>query len=241
MDIVYFLKQRTKLIKFYYDNSVEPFREIQRKIDLGLQPFDMPEYDESGEPPYLDEWMDAETAVQLSGVACISMLSDTLKLYFRSLERRVIGFVVSSDFKAFAKKNGFVEAYKGCLGEILKTDWSDCPVQFNVIEQVVHARNRGQHGDDITSVDIAHDLNMLAKHPQPFFASELETKVWNEHGGGGSSIFAPKIEITRENLFAAIAEIEQLADWIEGRMDQAWQWRASAMSKVGTATDEPTS
>jgi hypothetical protein len=88
--------------------------------------------------------MDAETAKDLLGLSAVSLLSDTLKLYFQTLQNRVIGFEFGEAEKALAKKQGFVAAYIAVLGDILDTNWSDCPVRLDVIEQVVLARNRGQ-------------------------------------------------------------------------------------------------
>jgi hypothetical protein len=49
--------------------------------------------------------------------------------------------------------------------------------------------------------------------------------MWNNEGGGLSSLFAPAVDINRQNLFAAITEIEKLADWIDTRGDKIWEWR----------------
>ncbi len=71
----------------------------------------------------------------------------------------------------------------------------------------------------------------LRKHPRPFFASEEELKTWDDYGGNENSLFAPTIEVTREKLFSAIQEAETVADWIEGRMEKAWEWRRNAGSE----------
>jgi hypothetical protein len=64
--------------------------------------------------------------------------------------------------------------------------------------------------------------------PRPFFASDDELKSWDDSGGDEQSYFVPTLEITQERFVAATYEIEKLADWIEGRMDKAWQWRHNA-------------
>jgi hypothetical protein len=226
MDASFFLKQRTSFIRFFYDESAAAFRNIQAKIETKESPFDNSPYSEDPEPPYLEKWMEAETGVEVLGQSCVSLLSDTLKLYFETLRERVIGYVFDKDLESIQRKRGFVTANKAALGDILKTDWTDCPVRFDVIEQVVLARNRAQHGDHLTSLRVQHDSSTLRKHPQPFFASEDELKLWTDAGGDPDAFFtAPSLKIVRDNLFAAIAEIEELADWIEGRLDKAWEWR----------------
>src|SRR5260370_24616303 len=123
MDAVYFLKMRTDFIRFYYDTSTKPFAEVRRCIEEKLPPYENPRFSEDPEPPYLKEWMDTATAEQILGLAWASLLSGSLKLYFRTLQRRVIGFAFEDERTAF--KRGFVAAYVGALGDILETDWSD--------------------------------------------------------------------------------------------------------------------
>ena len=149
-----YLKSRTQFIQFLYAEGSKGFADVKYQIENGMPPFDDPPYSEDAEPPYLSEWMDAETHGEY-GIACISMLSDSLKLYFRTLQERVIRFSFENRKAAF--RNGFVPAYFAALGEI-SNDWSDCPVDRDLIEQVVLARNRGQHSEDITSFDVTTRL-----------------------------------------------------------------------------------
>jgi hypothetical protein len=227
MDVAYFLKERTNFIRFYYDQCVVPFAKIKHQIENHLAPFNDPPYSEDPEPSYLGEWMDADAGIQIVGLSCVSLLSDSLHLYFSSLQHRVIGFGFGDEeSKKKAFKKGFVAAYTGILGYILETDWSDCPADLKVIEQVVLARNRGQHGGDRTSFRVSHDQHTLDKHPRPFFVNEHERESWMEDDGTAtSSLLMPSVEVTREALFAAIEHVEKLATWIEGRMDKAADWR----------------
>ena len=228
MDINFFLKLRTEFIRYFYAEAVKPFLDIQRKIEKGLPPFDDPPYSEDPEPPFLEDWMNAATGINVVGQSCVSLLSDSLKLYFNTLQTRVIGFVLSDAEKSATKGQGFVALYKNALGEILDTDWTDCPARFDVIEQVVLARNRSQHGSSLMSHQLRHDPDTLRKHPLPFFASDQELQEWRESGRDEDSYFAPMLEITKDKLFEASYEIEKLANWIEGRMDKAWEWRRRA-------------
>lgn len=229
MDAVYFLKYRTKFIRYYYDASQRPFVEIRGAIDNQLPPFDNPPYSEDGEPAFLNDWMDAQAAMKVLGLSCVSLLSESLKLYLHALRHRVIGYAFADPKKAF--KSGFLAAHLEALAHILQTDWSDCGVDLGVIEQVVLARNRGQHGEDFGSFNVTHDDEMLRKHPSPFFANDDERRVWSADGESPSSFLAPTIDVTREKLFAAMEEIEKLADYIEGRLDRVTQWRLGSGSR----------
>lgn len=62
MDVLYFLKERTRFIRYFYETACQPFRETMRKIEAGEEPFEPP-YSEDGEPPFLTEWLEADTAL----------------------------------------------------------------------------------------------------------------------------------------------------------------------------------
>ncbi len=57
MEVLFFLKERTKFIRHFYETAGESFRETKRQIEAGEPPFDNPPYSEDGEPPYLEERM----------------------------------------------------------------------------------------------------------------------------------------------------------------------------------------
>jgi len=223
MDARFFLKQRTTFIRFYFESCVKSFEEIRTCIENGLPPYDSPPYSEDGEPAYLEDWLDTNTAEQILGLTCVSLLSDSLKLYFQTLQRRVIGFEFEDKKSAF--KNGFVHAYLRSVGEILETDWSDCPANIDVIEQIVLTRNRGHHGADLTSFEVTHDKRTLEKYPQPFFTSADEWEDWFRIDGALTSFLLPSIKITQSSLFSAIDQVEALVEWIDGRMGKASDWR----------------
>jgi len=224
VDAAFFLRLRTRFIGRYYSTGVRPFREIQRKIDAEESPYDElpPSFDpEYGEPAFLEEWIEADEASQVVGRSAVSLLSDALKLYFKALEQQ-LEFRLSADGKAIAKKEGFLAAYRSALGEVLETDWTDRPVRFDVIEQIVLARNRAQHGEHLSILGARHDPNSLTKHRDLIFASEGELKMWVDDGADPDTWLAPRLEITEESLGAAITEVEKLTDWIEERIPDVW-------------------
>lgn len=222
MDAHYFLRSRLALIQFFYDEAAKGYAEVQRRIEAAEPPYDNPPWDDSGEPAFLSEWLDAATATEMLGAASIAMLSDSIKLYFNTLQKRMIGF---SFGKKSAFKNGFVAAYRDALGEILDTDWTDCPVDFDLIEQIVLARNRVQHGEDITSFDVTYSEVMLTKHQRPFFIDDDELSVVTSAKGSMASLLMPTIRVNGPRLERAISEVKALADWIESRSEQAYEWR----------------
>ncbi len=143
--------------------------EIIRKIEAEEDPY-KPPYSEDGEPPFLAEWMEAQTSVELLGIACVSMLSESLKLYFITWERELRIECRPQFRKEF--KRGFLNGYKTCFGHVLNADWGKCPVDFDILDQVILARNRGQHPDDITGMGVDHSGKDRQKYPMPFFVGE---------------------------------------------------------------------
>lgn len=226
MDVGFFSDLRTNFIRMYYREGRKPFDAMMVAIDNEEPPYDEPpcNFDiESGEPPYLDEWLDAQMALNVLGLSCLSMLSNSLKLVFISLERE-FGFRPTEEAKTkHFKKQGFVAGYKHVLSEILDTDWSDCPADLAIIEQVVLVRNVTQHPDDHSGFDAYYDEKAIAKHPRPFFVSERDAKLEPDI----ASWFVRRIEVTEHELFRAIEEVEKLVAYIIGREDKAYAWRKS--------------
>jgi len=87
----------------------------------------------------------------------------------------------------------------------------------------VLARNRGQHGESLLTMNVTHDprTRTLQKYPRPFFVSDDERDAWVRSGGNPDSFLTPSIKISSETLSAAIDHVEKLADWIDSRLDRA--------------------
>jgi hypothetical protein len=177
MDVEFPLKQRTKFIRENYTTAISPFTTIKQKIEDGEEPYEPP-YSEDGEPPFLEEWIDADTSIQIIGRTCISMLSESLKVYLKTWEK-LFGVKCQEHFPGVFKKTGFWAGYKECFSQITELDWSTCPASLLVIEQVIEARNRSQHHDgDIGTLRVKHRADLREKYPRPIFIQKrtLATK-----------------------------------------------------------------
>jgi len=225
MDVVYFLKRRTAFVRLYYETASAAFADIKRRIEDKEAPFDDPPYSEDPEPPVMEAWMDAEPGRHIGGLSCLSLLSDSLKLYLQTLQSRVIGFRFTEEEEKTLFKRGFLGAYLTILGEIYATDWSDCPVDWSIVEQVVLARNRTQHGTQLTTLAVGHDAHMQARRPSLFFVRDEERAAWDAGTPPERSFLDLGIVVTRANLEAAILEIETLAVWLETNLPRAMAWR----------------
>ncbi len=175
MDVLLFLTTRTKFIRYFYETAGAPFREIIRKIDANEEPFYSPPYidSENSEPAFLVEWMEAGEGLNVLGRACISMLSASLQLNFKTWEHE-LGVTWEEEKCKKSSKNGFFQGYMTLFGEVLDLSWDDCPADRCLLEQVVLARHRDQHPDVISTMGVRHTTNDQQKFPQLFFVSEID-------------------------------------------------------------------
>jgi hypothetical protein len=207
MDLAYFLRERTALIRHFYDAAAAPFIETKRKIDAAEPPFDNPPYDDSGEPPYLDEWLQADVEQELVGRACITMLSESIKHYLHGWERWV---PLTATARAEMGPKGFVRAYVDHYSTQLGVQ--GCPADLDVIEQVVLARNSAQHHGNLVMDSVEHDPKTRAKFPRPFFTRPDGP---DNAPPGLDSFLVDWVHVDRDKLLQATEQVEVLADWLQ--------------------------
>jgi hypothetical protein len=217
MDVNYFRRQRTQFIRHFYDAASAPMIETKRCIDSNLPPFDDPPYDESGEPAYLEEWLRADAEIEVVGRTAVSLLSESLKQFFATTERESLQGIrpCQQAFPAVFSKQGFVAGYLACFGDTFNIDWSQCPADLAVIEQVVLARNDSQHQGDLVLTHIEHSPRTRERFPRPFFMRPDEPAFDdNPH-----SFMSPSIHVNRGTLIHAVAEVEQFCEWLLERIE----------------------
>lgn len=214
MDVLFFFKQRTRFIRHFYETAGMPFRETKRKIEAKEPPFDDPPYSEDGEPPYVEEWIAASEAREVLGRTCLSMLSTSLQLYFMTWEKELAFRGVCKKRKRLFK-HGFFQHYRTCFTEVFGLSWKDCPADLELIEQIILARNRDQHPENITTLMVMHDKKDLKKYPFPFFMSESERQI---KAMEAEFLMRPTVYVSPETLYQAVAEMEKLTDWLEEQM-----------------------
>lgn len=216
MDVYFFLKERTDLVRHFYEAAAGPMLEVKRAIEAGEVPFDNPPYDESGEPAYLSEWLRADVELELVGRAAISMVSEALKQFFVNWERRLlVGDKPCQKYAGKAFANGFLAGYAECFADAFGVDWTACPARFDVVEQVVLARNLSQHSDLVLD-HIEHDSKTRSKYPRPFFLRPDEVTF---DGNDPNSFMSPTLHITPASLIEAIEQVEQLCAWVQERIE----------------------
>lgn len=215
MDVLHFLKDRTRLIRQYYEQASQPFSETIRKIEVEEEPF-APPYNEDPEPACLAEWVEANELLEVTGRSCVSMLSASLQLYLNTWDR-MLGLQCKAQFKTDFKRDGLIGGYRQCLASQLVLDWSECPADLTIIEQVVLARNRDQHPDSITTLRVMLADQDRVRYLRPFFLNDKEADLY-DNGCGASLWMSPSLHVPRDKLMAAITNVETLCEWLEEKM-----------------------
>ena len=220
MDVEFFLKSRTAFIRYFYEHAVSPFNDIKFAIENEKEPY-VPPYSEDSEPPFLEEWMNAEQGMEIVGHACISMLSSSLHLFLRSWVNR-LEEAHGMKFNANFKKKGWFNGYRQIFNE-LELPLSQCGANLDVVEQITLVRNRVQHPEKLAELRVDHSESDLKRFPKPFFANETELKMATHIGHGSIAWWLrPSVKSTKEKIFEAINQVEMLCSWLE---EEYWKAR----------------
>lgn len=220
---MYFLKERTKFIRQFYELAAAPFLERKRKIEDGEEPFEQSYVDEysSGEPAYFEEWMEADESLHVLAYACVSMLQATLELYFRTWESQ-LRVPARDSFKA-QFKHGMLPGYNAYFTQYANVHFEDGPADLKLLEEVVLARNRVQHPESIWGQKMkysTYDLEKLAH--RPFFIDEGDRHLLDEVDDAEKLwLMPPTLHVSGEKLLAAIEEVEKFCEWLEEKIRAA--------------------
>jgi hypothetical protein len=217
MDVLYFYKERMRFIRQLYVTAAAPFAATMQAIEESRAPFDDPPYSEDGEPPYLTEWIEASEALEVLGRMCLSMVSPSLQLYFKTWEQQ-LGVTWEEDERKRAFKKGILEGYTTCFEQVLDISRGDCPANLGLVEQIMLARNRDQHPEEITTMRVKHSKADRGKHGQLFFMSDQDRAMFSNSDFEDLSFLDPSVHVSRDQLFKAIEETEKLTDWLESHL-----------------------
>ena len=176
MDILFFLKKRTAFIRTLYLTAALPSKERIRKIQEKEEPFDDPPYSEDPEPPFQDEYGESKDSIEVLGQLCLSMLSNSLKLYLdetaAEVQRRFRGVKSPSDTvpEGVWTKKGWMAGYRAYFDAALGIKWGEAPCNLDLLEEIALTRNSVQHPGDITTLLVVQSPPHMKKFPESYFA-----------------------------------------------------------------------
>lgn len=211
MLIEYFLNERLSFAVRFYKTASGAFNEIIDGIEQSRPPYDSPPYDESGEPAFIQEWQEAITGLQSIGITSLSMVSSALQLY---LAEWVIRIERGRGEYKLQGKGGWFKKYLNLLEEA-GVQLRNSPVNLDILEQMILARNRGQHPEDLSSLDLCHSKHDLEKYPSPYFAHESDLTQTNLNGEDSSWWITPRIYIDEVKLSHIATEVTKFGRWME--------------------------
>lgn len=208
-----FLKRRTAFIRQFYDTSSTTYVERITMIEKGVDPW-LPAHNEDGEPPYLEEWIEADESIQVLAQSCISMLAATLQLYFKSWVE-MSGIEPDESLKPIFRKNWLL-GYKEYFRSQMRIDFDSGKINLHLLQELVLARNRIAHQESIYDQNAIYSKSDLKKLPHPFFMEENERALLPaDNEEIGRWLQPPRIRISRDRLYAVLAEVDQFGEWLE--------------------------
>lgn len=211
MDIEAFLKERIRFAKFFHLQGIRPFARIMELIEKEQPPYE-PSYDESDEPQFICEWLEARDGLESIGLATLSMLSSSLQLYMNEWLNRV-----EKPSAPFNRKGvgGWYKSLKCCMQKE-GVDFGSCPVELDAVEQLVLARNRIQHAEDITSNNISHRAKELAKFQSPLFVDPKAPTLTNNW------FWQPRVYAGVDQVESIILSLINFCEWLESEYERIY-------------------
>src|ERR1051326_4180958 len=91
MDYLAILEDQLRAIERLYASAAAVFVETKRKIEAGEEPWEPPPFNpetDSVEPPYLEEWIEAEEFQDVVGQMCLSLAHACLKDFLKGVVER---------------------------------------------------------------------------------------------------------------------------------------------------------
>ena len=215
MDVRYFLDRRIAFIRQFYATASEPYVERKRKIEAHEEPF-VPPYSEDAEPPFLDEWLEADESLHVLAYSCISMLSAALHLYLESWVKQSRIAVDESMKKSVFKKKGWFSGYDAHFTKHFNVAFKSGPSDLKMLKEVVLVRNRIEHPYSITDQKTQYSASDLKQLRHPFFIDETEmTLLGYSDDEEVPQFMLPTVHISKAQLLAAVAEVEGFSAWFD--------------------------
>jgi hypothetical protein len=242
VDVHVFLKDRLEFLRQLYQTTSAPYITRKKLIESGEPPY-RPPYSEDPEPPFLNEWLEADQSLRVLGQMFISVIAASLQLYFKESLSNIPRLVQSqkvNDLRPvknykMAFKKGWLTGYRTYFIEQLDIDFQKSGCDLNILEGLVLARNQSQHPDTISSLDVRHAKYDLKRAPNPFFVNKREIELLSDRqrpsflellgeDPSPSFLYAPTINATEEHIETALDEVEKFCAWIESRI---LEWTAT--------------
>ena len=212
MDILAGLSDKLRFIERFYESASNPFRETKRKIESGEEPFTSRPFDPetvTGEPEFLEEWIEADDSLNLVGQAALNLVQTSLREYLDA-------FIFRSPPPEGLEPTGknWVERRKSLFLEAYAIDWASGPVPISDLEEINLTRNDIQHTETpfgAFGLTRRQSDEHRTRFPHGLFVHEIDRQLATAAGDASMG----RIYVTRENLKEAIQRVERFCEFLE--------------------------
>lgn len=188
MDILAILRGQRRAVERLYDGAAGVFIDRKKRIDGGEAPYQPPPFDpdtDDPEPPFLDEWIEAEEFQDIIGQACISIIHSCLKDYLDGVIERS-GITVEAEKFMSRRRNrvrreSWFGRYLALFADAYSIDWTQCPIPREALEEINLARNDIQHGRPALSLGRYQNEHHKERFPSGLFIHDYERGDSIEH------------------------------------------------------------
>jgi len=210
MDILAGLRDKLRFIERHYAAASAPFRVTKRKIDAGEEPFEPPPFDPETatdfEPPFLEQWQEANESLNIEGQAALKLVQGALREYLSS-------FVALYGVPLTASGKNWLQRYKKHFLDTYGIAWEAGPVPLDELEEVNLARNDVEHGGEPFGMTRRQSKEHELRFPAGLFVDEGDTQVFQASG----HFWPRRIEVTDAGLKEAIRRVETFCEFLDAQ------------------------
>ncbi len=210
MNILAGLRDKLRFVERHYESASEPFRETKRKIEVGEAPFEPPPFDPETatdfEPPFLEEWQEADESLNLVGQAALQLVQCAFRDYLS-------WFVKLSRVQLTATGSNWLERCKRHFADAYGIDWELGPVPVEELEELNLARNDVEHNGQPFGMTRHQSCEHQRRFPQGVFVHEIDRQVAKSSGHD----WLGRIDVTREGLGVAIRRVEAFCEFLDAQ------------------------
>jgi hypothetical protein len=210
MDILAGLRDKLRFIERHYAAASAPFREAKRKIEDGEEPFEPPPFDPETatdfDPPFLEEWQEADESLNIQGQAALKLVHGALHDYLKA-------FVDLYRVPLTANGRNWLERYKKHFYDTYDIDFEKGPVPLAELEEVNLARNDVEHSGQAFGMTRRQSKPHQLKFPEGLFVDEFDRHKARTSPGP----WPGRIVVTDDGLKEAIRRVETFCEFLDSQ------------------------
>ena len=206
MDLLYFVDERLGFIRYFYEKAAGVFDEMKRKIEDHEEPFDDPGFgsEYNDEPPYLEEWENADAAANITGATALDLLQSTFHSFLHEYMREIGGSHLIPRLREM-KKGSWFGNYRELFRQVLNIEWEKSGADIQFLEQVILTRNDFSHNVRLGNLTPYQTDEHSKKYPQSAFADPRWKRLFPR-----TPLLVPK-----EKVNQAIEVVHRLCEYLE--------------------------